>query len=56
VEYAAVVSTRDRAALPIDGFDAQIAAICRAHNAALATRNGKDFLGVGLELLDPWSQ
>jgi predicted nucleic acid-binding protein len=54
-EYAAVVSTRDRAGSPIDGFDAQIAAICRAHNAVLATRNVKDFQGIGLELLDPWT-
>jgi predicted nucleic acid-binding protein len=53
-EYAAVVSTRDRAGSPIDGFDAQIASICRAHNAVLATRNVKDFHGIGLELLDPW--
>jgi toxin FitB len=53
-EYAAVVSTRDRAGAPIDGFDAQIAAICRTHNAALATRNLKDFHGIGLELVDPW--
>lgn len=54
VEYAAVVSARDRAGSPIGGFDAQIAAICRAHNAALATRNVKDFQGIGLDLLDPW--
>lgn len=54
VEYATVVSSRERAASPIDGFDAQIAAICRVHGATLATRNIKDFQGIGLELLDPW--
>ena len=44
VAYATVVSDRDRAGLPIDGFDAQIASICRTHGAALATRNNsKDF-------------
>ena len=42
VPYATIVSGRDRAGLPIDGFDAQIASICRAHRAALATRNAKD--------------
>jgi predicted nucleic acid-binding protein len=52
--YATVVTERDRAGLPIDGFDAQIAAICRSHGAALATRNLKDFLGTGIEMLDPW--
>lgn len=52
--YAAVVSERDRAGLPIDGFDAQIAAICRRHGAALATRDLKDFHGTGIEIIDPW--
>lgn len=41
--------------LPIEGFDAQIAAICRARGAALATRNVKDFAETGVEILDPWS-
>ena len=52
--YAAIVSGRDRAGLPIDGFDAQIAAICRAHRAALATRNAKDFQDTGIDVIDPW--
>jgi len=52
--YAVIVSERDRAGLPIDGFDAQIAAICRSHGAALATRNLKDFHGTGIGVLDPW--
>ena len=38
-----IVAHRDRLGLPIDGFDAQIAAICRTRGAALATRNAKDF-------------
>jgi toxin FitB len=41
--YATIVARRDRLGLPIDGFDAQIAAICRTRSAALATRNAKDF-------------
>jgi toxin FitB len=52
--YAAIVNERDRAGLPIDGFDAQIAAICRSHGAALATRNLKDFHSTGIEVFDPW--
>jgi predicted nucleic acid-binding protein len=52
--YATVMCERDRAGLPIDGFDAQIAAICRSHGAALATRNLKDFHGTGIEVIDPW--
>lgn len=54
-QYALIVTQRDRAGLPIDGFDAQIAAICRAHGAALATRNVRDFRQTGVELIDPWS-
>lgn len=53
-EYARIVSSRDLAGEPIDGFDAQIAAICRAHGATLATRNLSDFRGTGIDLIDPW--
>ncbi len=52
--YATIVSDRDRAGLPIDGFDAQIASICRTHRAALATRNSKDFRDTGVDVIDPW--
>ncbi len=55
LEYADVVTTRERAGSPIDGFDAQIAAICRSHQATLATRNVKDFDGTGIEISDPWA-
>lgn len=54
VEYATIVSHRDRAGAPIDGFDAQIASICRAHDAPLATRNVKDFQDTGIDVIDPW--
>lgn len=54
--YPIVVTRRDRAGLPIDGFDAQIASICHRHDAALATRNPKDFQHTGLELIDPWQE
>ena len=50
-----IVDLRDRQGTPIRGFDAQIAAICRADDASFATRNEKDFAGVGVELIDPWS-
>jgi toxin FitB len=54
LEYAKTVSDRDRVDLPIDGFDAQIAAICRTHQAVLATRNAKDLRGTGVAVVDPW--
>lgn len=53
-QCALVVSRRDELGLPIDGFDAQIAAICRARGAALATRNLADFRKTGVEIIDPW--
>jgi len=52
--YADVVGGRDQIGLPIDGFDAQIAAICRARGAALATCNLKDFRHTNVNLIDPW--
>ena len=54
--YATIVAHRDRLGLPIDGFDAQIAAICRTRGAALATRNAKDFRETGIDVIDPWQQ
>jgi predicted nucleic acid-binding protein len=36
-------------------FDAQIAAICQAQGADLATRNVKDFEYLGLTVIDPWN-
>ena len=54
--YATITARRDRLGLPIDGFDAQIAAICRTRGAALATRNAKDFRETGIDVIDPWQQ
>lgn len=52
--YADVLAIREAAGLPISTADAQIAAICLAHDAACATRNVKDFAHIGLEVIDPW--
>ena len=52
--YPEIVDQRDRQGTPISGYDAQIAAICRANDASLATRNEKDFTGVGVDLINPW--
>jgi hypothetical protein len=53
--YPEIVDHRDRLGTPISGYDAQIAAICQANDARLATRNEKDFASVGVELINPWS-
>jgi toxin FitB len=54
--YAAIASGRDRAGKPIGGFDALIAAACRSQGATLATRNVSDFDGIGVEIINPWTQ
>jgi len=53
-QYAPVVLRREQAGRPISGFDAQIAAICHAHHATLATRNTGDFEATGIDVVDPW--
>jgi predicted nucleic acid-binding protein len=56
VHYADVVCARQLGGRPISMADAQIAAICRALNGVtLATRNGPDFEGIGLDLANPWT-
>ncbi len=45
---------RAAAGRPLDLADAQIAGICAAQGAALATRSSRDFDGLGLDVLDPW--
>jgi toxin FitB len=55
-QYAVIACSRERAGKPIAGFDALIAAVCRSRGAALATRNGPDFDGIGIEVIDPWRQ
>ena len=53
--YGTILTRRERAGRPMTGFDVQIASICRAHDATLATRNVKDFDHTGIKVLDPWS-
>ena len=55
-EYALLVSHRERLGMPIEGFDAQIAAICRVRRATLATRNISDFRETGINIMNPWDE
>ena len=52
--YALIAAARRTAGQPIAEADCQIAAIARAHGAAVATRNVADFLGCGITVIDPW--
>ncbi len=52
--YSQIAAYRRQLGRPISQFDAQIAAICRVQQATLATRNIRDFLDCGIELVNPW--
>lgn len=52
--YAQIAAYRKQIGRPISQFDAQIAAICQVPRATLATRNTRDFLDCGVELINPW--
>ncbi|MDR2564861.1 MAG: type II toxin-antitoxin system VapC family toxin [Bifidobacteriaceae bacterium] len=54
--YATVVALREAEGPPISTADAQIAAICRLHGAALATRNTADFAHCGMAVVNPWAR
>ena len=53
--YAEIAAARRAAGRPIMDADCQIAAISRACNAAIATRNVKDFEGCGSDIINPWN-
>ena len=53
--YAAIAASRRSVGRPILEADCQIAAIARASDAAMATRNGADFEHCGIAVIDPWA-
>ena len=55
VIYAELAAGCEAKGRPVEMADAQIAAICLAQGAKLATRNLKHFEGLGLGLVNPWS-
>lgn len=52
--YATITAYCRKQGKPISQFDAQIAAICRCHQAILATRNTDDFADCGIDIINPW--
>ena len=53
--YAEIVTRREWIGRPIGTADAEIAAICQAVEATLATRNTGDFEETGILLVNPWT-
>ena len=56
VAFAEIAASRRHAGRPIAQADAQIAAIARSRGAVVATRNGPDFAGCGVEVINPWTE
>ena len=54
-EYAEIVISRERAGRPVKTEDCMIAAIARSLGMAVATRNVRDFEGIGVDVIDPWA-
>ena len=52
--FATLAAARRKAGRPIAQLDAQIAAIARSRNAAIATRNVGDFEDCGVTVHNPW--
>ena len=53
--YAAIAASRRSLGRPILEADCQIAAVARARDAAVATRNARDFAHCGITVIDPWA-
>jgi hypothetical protein len=54
MQYAELMGKNQRQGRLMSMADTQIAATCLHYGAALATRNTKDFIHCGIELIDPW--
>ncbi len=54
LRYAEVLAHLERTGRNPGTADAQIAATALSRGMILATRNVKDFTGLGLDLIDPW--
>lgn len=52
--FADITTKHRNTGRSLAAFDAQIAAIARANDAILATRNMKDFQDCGVRLVNPW--
>jgi toxin FitB len=53
--YPLIVLQRRAMGLQTDTADGQIAAIARSRLAIVATRNIKDFIHCGIDLINPWN-
>lgn len=54
--YGHIMGEAARLGRPMPALDGMIAAICRSHDCALATRNSNDFATAGIAVVDPWRE
>lgn len=54
--YAKIAADCRTAGRPVSLADCQIAAIAHSRGMAVATRNIRDFAGMGIKLIDPWTK
>ena len=53
--YAHIAASRRSPGRPIAPADCQIAVIARSRDMAVAKRNVRDFEGLGIEVVNPWT-
>lgn len=54
--YAKIAADCRTSGRPVSLTDCQIAAIAHSRGMAVATRNIRDFAGMGIKLIDPWTK
>ena len=52
--YGHIAAHCEMQGINTDAVDLMIAAIAKTHQAAISTRNVKDFTGCGIEIINPW--
>ena len=55
ISFSEIAANRQKIGRPIAQADTQIAAICLANKAAIATRNVNDFRDCQIQLINPWN-
>ena len=53
--YGHIAAGRRSAGRPVASADCQIAAIAAARRMSVATRNARDFVDMGIEIVNPWA-
>lgn len=53
--YGQIAAMRRSSGRPVSPADCQIAAIAASRRMTVATRNVRDFEGMGIEIVDPWA-